>query len=254
MKNIILISLIVLSSQIQSYSQGCSDAGFCTLEANSSATLNEDNINSVLGSFTVGLSYGSGEYDIDVISPYVRYKHHISSRVKLEAKLTSVYHKGNGISSSGLSDIFVYSTHEFEKASYSIGLKVPLNKGNEKWYNDSTELYYPLPLNYQTSLGTYDLLLGTDFLVKKVHISLALQQPISQNENAFIAGEQGQNSTFKDFQTTTGFSRKGDILTRFSYPIRLSENKLNFSPAMLFIYHLGKDTYTETVNNQEVIR
>ena len=47
------------------------------------------------------------------------------------------------------------------------------------------------------------------------------------------------------------FFKKGDI-NRFSYPIRLSENKLNFSPAMLFIYHLGKDTYTETVNNKRL--
>ena len=245
MKNAILIvSLFFI--QFYSYAQGCSDAGFCTLDANSSATQSTDKDNTMLSSVSLGFSFGKAEYDISVVAPYLTYKRYITENTKLETKVTSSYQEGNGVSSSGLSDLFLYSTTKLKNnASYSFGLKIPFNKGNETWYNEAADHYYTLPLNYQNSLGTFDLLLGSEFSYQNIHMSVALQQPLTQNENAFIAGEVGQDSAFVNFQTTNGFGRKGDILTRFTYPISLAEHKLNFSPAMLFIYHLGKDTYTE---------
>ena len=74
---------------------------------------------------------------------------------------------------------------------------------------------------------------------------MALQQPLTQNDNAFIADDYPPESEFRNYQSTNKYKRSGDILLRISYPLTIGK-KLIFTPSLLPIYHLHNDKFTDT--------
>ena len=108
-------------------------------------------------------------------------------------------------------------------------------------------------MDYQASLGTFDLILGVGYEIKKVQFVVAAQQPLTQNNNQFIASNYPINSKLGSFQSTNKFERSGDILLRMSYPINL-HSKLRLTPSILPIYHLTNDKFTDEFNiKREII-
>ena len=61
-----------------------------------------------------------------------------------------------------------------------MGLKVPFTDGNLK------ENGVPLPMDFQPSLGTYDLILGVSHQYKNFNFVVAYQQPLTQNNNRLL--------------------------------------------------------------------
>lgn len=243
MKNsLLLLIFFVLSCNVVN-SQGCSDAGFCTLD-NNSPEFNP--IDRQSNSFSAGVSYGLADHNITAFSTFLKYKKQVQNHIAIETKLTSISQRGEGISSSGLSDVFLNLSYNHNlNTLFSAGVKIPLSNANKmkddlKNHNQAIPTpNYSLPLDYQSSLGTFDLLLGMSYRLNDLQINTALQQPLTQSKNGFVYGDGGNN-----FQTTNGFERRGDILLRFSYYLKLGK-KLKFSPSLLNIYHLGKDTYLD---------
>ena len=245
MKNFILLIIIFFIVTTLVYSQGCSDAGFCTLDANGPNSLLTDNSN--ISAVSAGMSYGLADHDITALSTFLKYKKQIYSFMSIEAKLTSISQRGNRLSNSGLSDVFLNLSYKYNSSTlFSGGIKIPLsdaNKTKDDLKDGTNEAIpssnYSLPLDYQSSLGTFDLLLAASHQLNNLQLNIALQQPITQNNNGFVYGEGGHN-----IQTTNGFERKGDALLRISYALKLSE-KVNLTPSLLNIYHFGKDSYLD---------
>jgi hypothetical protein len=154
---------------------------------------------------------------------------------------------------NNLSDIVLAVNYNFmnkeeSAASVIIGAKIPLNNSNVTINNNS------LPMHYQSSLGTYDLIFGVNYLQNKLGVSLALQQPVIQsNENEFITPTDPNLKEFK-YQSTNQYERKGDIVNRISYNFSLLENKLYVRPGILNIYHLGNDIYYDESNIKTEIK
>lgn len=219
--------------------QGCSDAGICTL--NSFKPHAGDSLDGTFkNQFKIGLSYGLGDRGISVIANYLEYNRQLSEKFSADVKLTSISQSGNGISSLGLSDLFLNANVALSKhLSFTAGAKIPLNDANRQ------ENGLALPLDYQTSLGTLDLILGLSYQLHKIHFALALQQPLTDNGNAFFAEKHTSNTELSNFQSTNRFNRQADALMRISYPIKLKNEKLSFRASMLWIYHVGNDTYTD---------
>ena len=240
-----LLSIILLNFSIYSIGQGCSDAGFCTiniLKPNSNDSFS-NNSNQV----KAGVFYGTADHSISVFGNYVEYNRQISKRFGLDIKITTLAQNGNGISTFGISDAFLTTNYSVnEKFGLTIGTKIPFSR------SDKSQNNLPLPMDYQSSLGTFDIIFGMGYEIKKIQFVAALQQPLTQNDNQFIANDHPANSSLREFQSTNKFQRSGDVMARISYPISVS-GKLTLTPGLLPIYHLKNDKYTDELNMEKEI-
>ncbi len=106
-------------------------------------------------------------------------------------------------------------------------------------------------MDYQSSLGTFDLFLGTNLNYKQWDFNAVLQIPvINNNANSYFKEPLGSN----DFSSTNLFERKSDALFRTTYTIKKTDSKFIFKPNVLFIYHLGEDTYETILGQRENIK
>ncbi|MGD2035348.1 MAG: hypothetical protein PVF73_09855 [Bacteroidales bacterium] len=233
----ILIILLAAGSLNYVFGQGCSDAGFCTINS-LKTSYDTDPEADILNQIKVGFSNGKADYNIDIWAAHLEYSRLVKDKFSFALKLSSISQSGNSITAAGLSDVFISTTYlGIEGADFTAGFKLPLNNGNKK--KDGL----PLPMDYQSSLGTIDLIMGVGYTIKKLRFTLAVQQPLTQNKNTFFAEDYSQDSKLNGFQSTNKYVRKGDALFRISYGIGNKE-KLIVTPGLLAIYHLADDEYT----------
>jgi hypothetical protein len=251
LKLILLIFIYISLLPNNSIGQGCSDAGFCTIDSfkpnNSDSTNISDSTKTVYNQFKIGAFAGSADHSISVYGSYVEYNRLFSEKVSLDFKLTSLAQIGNGISAFGISDFFVNMNYRASKKfKVTIGAKIPLSNGGKSLDG------LPLPMDYQASLGTFDLIFGVGYDIHKLQIIAAIQQPLTQNSNQFFASNYSPSSALRSFQSTNGFKRTGDVMLRVSYPLSLGK-KLKLTPSLLPIYHLLNDQYTDELNIEREI-
>lgn len=228
---------LFISLAIIGKGQGCSDAGFCTI--NSLKPHETDTIAERTNQIKTGISYGKADHSVYIIANYLEYNKLFTDKLGMDLKVTSIYQNGNDISSFGLSDIFLNASYAMSNYStVTFGMKIPLSRA------DKMNQGLPLPMDYQNSLGTLDLILGLGFEIKKLQLVLAWQQPLVQNKNEFLADDYPVNSELSNFQSTNAFKRQGDIMLRVSYPFQIA-SKFRITPGVLPIYHLANDKYTD---------
>lgn len=241
----LLITVVLSILAYSAHTQGCSDAGFCTINSlkpkSSDGTLENKN------QIKAGVSFGSAEESISIFGNYIEYNRQLSNSFGIDVKIASLSQSGNGISTFGISDAYLTGNYQVnEQITLVLGTKIPLADGNKKLDNIA------LPMDYQSSLGTIDLILGLGLSVNKLQLALGYQQPLNQNKNEFLAEDYPLNSKIREFQSTNKFKRSGDALIRISYPIALS-GKLKLTPSLLPIYHLSKDKYTNMLGIESEI-
>lgn len=232
MKKILLgLSIALCSVLVQA--QGCSDAGICTLD-NLQANLSDSLV--FKNELKIGSNLGLADNDVVVFGSYLEYKRIVAKGFDVDLKLNFYNQSADGISSAALSDIYWVSNFKINSSvKATAGLKIPLTDGNLK------ENGNPLPMDFQPSLGTLDLLLGISKRIEKFSFALAYQQPLTQNKNQFFA------PTGSDFITTNKFERAGDLMLRASRFFEIN-NKLSLTPGLLSIYHLAEDKFTDLSN------
>ena len=245
-KFILIVTILFAIGASYSYGQGCSDAGFCTM--NSFKPNNTDSTEVLNNQFKIGVFYGKADNSISVFGNYLEYNRQLSKKFGLDAKLTTIAQDGNGISAFGLSDIFLNANYKVnEKVNLTLGAKIPLSDAS------NTRKNLPLPMDYQASLGTFDLIFGIGYEFKKIQVVAAIQQPLTQNINQFTSTNYPINSELRTFQSTNNFERSGDVLLRVSYPIIIN-SKFKLTPSILPIYHLSNDKYTDEFNIKQEIK
>lgn len=227
--------------------QGCSDAGFCTINSFKPGENVFSKNKTYLNQIKAGISFGKADNSISVIASYLEYNRQLGTDFSIDAKLTSISQSGNGISAFGISDLFLTGNYAVsENIKFSIGGKIPFNKA------DKTNDGLPLPMDYQSSLGTFDLITGFGFNFKKILLVIGYQQPLTQNKNKFLPEAYPANSKLQDFTATNKFKRAGDILLRLAYPINIGE-KIILTPGLLPIYHLSNDKFTNFSGSESEI-
>ena len=225
----------------ETIAQGCSDAGFCTIggfkpNSNDSIKTKNQKLSLIAGN-------GIGDEGVYVFTPAIQYDNQLSNQWAIQAKLTANYASGNLGSATGLGDVFLTSTftpkHKGKwKTGIVLGTKIPLNNSNLK-VNDK-----PLPMQYQSSLGTFDLITGLALNNQKWLIAAGLQLPLSgTNRNAFLPVYWNTSNVSK-YSSSNDFKRKPDVLARIGYDIS-SQKKWKFNLGLLGIYHLGNDSYID---------
>ncbi len=193
----ILTTAIVMAciSFHHSYSQGCSDAGFCTI--NSFKPSDSDSTKVLNKQFKIGTFAGDADNSIFVYGSYFEFNKQLNKRFGFDVKLTTLAQSGNGISAFGLSDFYINTNYAAsEKLKLTLGFKVPLSNANK------THEGLPLPMDYQASLGTFDLIFGIGYEIKKIQLVAAIQQPLTQNNNQFFASNFSSNTPLSNFQST----------------------------------------------------
>jgi hypothetical protein len=242
MKKTQFILILLLSSY--GFSQGCSDAGICSI-GNAFST----KIDSTKNQIEVGNVFGKGLEDVVYISPYVSYTRIFNSHFSLTSKITYSQASGSFGTRGDIGDAFLIGNYKFSEKnnkqwSTLMGVKIPFTGSNDKINN------FSIPLDYQSSLGTYDLFLGTDFKYKKWNFNSAIQIPvINSNKNSYF----DEYSASNDFPTTNLFERKSDVLFRSMYTLKSKNEKFTYKPNLLFIYHLGNDTFENIYGKRQEI-
>lgn len=216
--------------------QGCSDAGFCTINGLKPSTI--DSINKT-NQIKLGLFFGNADNGVNVWGNYIEYNKQINRKWALDCRINSLGQSKGNISTFGISDILLTTNYSLNK-NYKLilGTKIPLNTSN-KSTNEGV-----LPMDFQSSLGTFDIIVGASFSYKNVQIMAAFQQPLTQNNNSFIASNFLNNKDINTFLSTNNFKRSGDVLFRFAYPFSLAK-KIKLTPSILQIYHLTNDKFNE---------
>ncbi len=242
---LLILPLLLFIAQ-HAHAQGCSDAGFCTI--NSLKPHNDDSIAIDKNNrFAFGISHGKADNNIAVYSGYAEYGRALNDDIRCDVKLSFLSQRGESTQRTGLSDIFFSTTYSFRKTNnVTIGLKIPLSDGNTKFNGLS------LPMHYQSSLGTYDLILGFGYHIDELKFVVALQQPLSQNKNQFLIDNYPIDSEFRKFTSTNNYKRSGDLLLRVSYPVQLNAN-IVLTPSILPIYHFADDSYTSISGSEQTI-
>ncbi|MBW4360655.1 hypothetical protein [Flavobacterium taihuense] len=243
MRKLLYIMLVVFGTT-NANAQGCSDAGICSIghAFDTSKKTLKNNIE-------VAAIFGKGEADVAYFSPFVSYTRKITEKLSLSSKIVFSSASGSFGTSASFGDAFLIGNYTFKEKknkqwSTLFGWKFPFTSSNKKING------YSLPLDYQASLGTFDLFLGTNLKYRKWNFNTAVQIPVfNNNKNSYFKEFSGTD----DFPSTNLFQRKSDALVSASYSIVTKNEKFTFKPNVIFIYHLGEDSYETIIGKRENI-
>lgn len=244
MRKIILLAAIGTIAISRSAAQGCSDAGVCTIHSFKNNTGKYDNAEKNNNEVLIGFAFGKGERSVSYYTPYIEYTRSITERTSVTGKIVFAAISGELANTSGFGDLFLSVNHSFDtkrkwQKSFVAGLKIPFDKA------DIVDDGIHLPMPYQASLGTTDLILGINAARKGLGITLAWQQPLKEmNGNKFLPEDYPSQPLAYRYLPTNNFERKGDVLLRFSYHFD-PDKKWGIRPSLLSVYHLGNDTYLD---------
>ncbi len=294
----LFFSLSFTLLRFQLFSQGCSDAGVCSVgslsllqfkfeilhideikltpiliedpELNSSAPKNSQEDSTILipikpqkdsvrimntskkkyysqnpkHSFQFTTSYGLGEKSTSVITTQLEGNFRIiNQKLFAQIKLPLIFISGKLADINGLGDPTIslsYIAFIKSKTNLSItgGIKIPTNNANISKDN------LPLPMVYQTSLGTTDALIGLKYTYKKWDFTIGYQHPFNTNKNKYIHNSLSKDSaSYNSYFESNSLKRSDDAVFRINRNI-LSK-KLNASAGLLFIYHMTNDYFTD---------
>lgn len=226
-----------------SIAQGCSDAGFCSIGAIKPATANSETSPKTKHRFTVLTPVGQGDDGVIVFNPGLQYDFTSTKGWNIQTKITGNYASGNLGSYTGAGDIFLAATRTATLAkkwsiAYTAGVKIPLSSSN------GSEAGMPLPMQYQSSIGTFDGILGLTIANTSWQFSAGYQQPLSgANKNGFLPAFWNGKPEANNYPSTFRLNRKGDALLRATRHFGAGKN-LMWNTGLLAILHMGEDEYT----------
>lgn len=247
MKKLIIAIAIILFSNEFIKAQGCGDAGFCTAGSNADhssekfqSTNDSSKVNYKKHFVKIGLGNALGEQSVYILTPTFEasFQIHEHSSISIKTNLQTSF--GKQANKFGMGDIIISnSTSLLTKTKHqlilNIGAKLPTGRATLK---DKNKL--ELPMVYQSTLGTVDLLLGINYKFNYklgiVNAAVGYQQPLI-NLN--------KNSAIENFDTLNAksFNRKGDLFLRLD-KIFTIKKKFDIGVGALAIYHIQNDEIT----------
>lgn len=249
------LSLISFNTQ----SQGCSDAGFCTMGAMKPDQPFNKKIPIKLRSMEVSFYRGTTTLSPIIYVATLDMSFGIlDNKTTLQVKLPYQAVKGNLGNTSGMSDISlcltrnIFTSQNFD-VNFSIGGKIPTNDSNLK--DEINGL--PLPMYYQTSLGTYDVITGISLITRQWLFATGIQHPFNQNSNNFTWGQwipvyqNGEGAEYvRAYNLGYELKRGTDVMLRVERNFRYS--RINITAGLLPIFRISKDETTNAKTGDRI--
>lgn len=240
--SIFVFLLTIAYSQVQA--QGCSDAGACAISYSEPGD-NKDK--SGRTRLFMEQSVGLGEKFVFISQTTLEARYQLSKKSLVSLRAPFIFVTGNLGTTAGVGDFLLSINQQLFMKNHQrwdlvLGGRLPSNRSDFQHDNK------PLPMAYQTSLGTYDIILGTQYTLKKLDFYLAWQHPFNRNNNGYLHPD-GENRDSYLYYESSQLLRGDDLYFRNRYHISLKENR-KLTLNALFIYRLQKD---EIVKSGETI-
>jgi hypothetical protein len=249
---LILSSLFVCLANTNILSQGCSDAGFCTMGAMKPDQKFEKKGNIKLRSVEVSHYYGLTRFKDKIFVYTADFGFAFGKKMQGQVKLPYQRTQGVLANKGGLSDISLSLTRNLvAKEKYQInatlGAKIPT--GNPTKTDDQGRA---LPMYYQSTLGTFDVVAGISLATRGWLFAVGYQQALNKVDNKFVwgpfQGDPNEEEALR-YPISPNLWRGKDVMLRMEKNVRFS--KFNISLGLLSIYRLDKDK-TQKANEVEV--
>ncbi|MEM9896178.1 MAG: hypothetical protein AAF789_07385 [Bacteroidota bacterium] len=238
---VLAASFFLLSGTV--FSQGCSDAGFCTMGAmkpdqNFNRQLNLK-LRTISFQYYRGKSTASVVVDSWTMEAVIGLNDLSSVQIKVPYQMT----EGRLGSNQGIGDISLSYTRSLKRTlkyeiNATIGGKIPTNNSQAKSEGGLT-----LPMYYQTSLGSYDIVSGISFLTSKWLVAFGYQKALTRTENDFTFGEWVRfpdKAYLASYDVGIGHRRGDDIMLRVERNFRFVNS--SFNVGLLPIYRITPDS------------
>ncbi|WP_258105647.1 hypothetical protein [Marinoscillum sp. MHG1-6] len=253
MLRIALILTAILSVTFSGFSQGCSDAGFCTMGAMRPDQSYSKKFN--IKPKSLELNYYKGK---TTLSPVVRVitadmTYTINDKMAFQIKVPYQMVKGNLGKNKGMGDISLSASRNMGTVgdydlNLTVGAKIPTGDASDKGENEEFEgvvgrVPEQLPMYYQVSLGTYDFVAGASLINDKWLFATGIQVPvIHQNKNDFRWGkwtDYPDQDYIQEYFLANDLERGIDVMLRAERNFRFLN--YNFSLGLLPIYRITRD-------------
>ena len=239
---IILIFTFLYSNKVNS--QGCSDAGACSI-----GSMDEEHTHETAPK-KIRLSYGQsiawGEKFVFVSQTSITLEHRVLKNTSYVVRVPFIFTSGNLGNSSGVGDVLVSVIQEVYKNENSQlgflgGVKLKTNNANLSFADN------PLPMVYQTSLGTYDIIVGGQYLWKTWDFYLAYQHPFGRNENEYLNNPL-ETDEDKIYYESAYLKRGDDLAFRLQKTFDIKKEQ-KLIPGLMAIYRLQKSEIRKADQN-----
>ena len=252
---LLIIALVLSTATTVAYSQGCSDAGLCSINLS-----NEDSTTSE-SKFTFGLSNTIGIGDESVLINSTGLEIGASySDFGIIAKIPFTFTTGTLGQTNGLGDLtFLLSSKLYSGDDIALslagGVKIATNNADLRNEDDFT-----MPMVYQTSSGTNDVILLLAASIDDWVLSTGVQIPLNRNENSFeeksALVDLGPNPKqyyleWGNYQSSRNFKRGSDVMLKIEKYFTI-EDDLKFMAGLLPIYRLAESVY-EARNGDDIV-
>lgn len=237
--------LLVLLSISNCLAQGCSDAGFCTMGAMKPDQPFNKKIELKLRSMEISFYRGSTSLTPVIYVATADLNFSLNSKTSFQLKLPYQGVTGRLANTSGMGDISLCLTRNIFKGenfdvNLSVGGKLPTNN------SDKDANGYPLPMYYQTSLGSFDFITGISLINRNWLFATGIQHAFNKNDNQFLwtAWEGGPEDIayVQKYSNSKELKRGTDIMLRAERNFRFSQ--WNFTLGLLPIYRINHDEIT----------
>lgn len=242
----ILFILHIVSATGTVMGQGCSDAGFCTMGAMKPDQPYNKRVQLKLKTMELSFYRGSTSLTPIIYVANMDFNFALNSRNSFQVKVPYQWITGQLANTSSIGDISlcytrnIYSSDRFD-LNVSFGAKLPTNNSN------IMAGVNPLPMYYQTSLGTYDAIAGISLINRKWLFATGIQIPFNRNGNQFdwhrwVTEDPQEEIYIQKYPNSTDLQRGIDVMFRVERNFRLS--RFNFSAGLLPIYRIRADEIT----------
>ncbi|WP_424961723.1 hypothetical protein [Ekhidna sp.] len=244
----LIILTILITFRFSSYSQGCSDAGFCTMGAMKPDQNYSKRIAIKLRSIEFNYYEGTSLLTPIIRAATVDFTLGINDYSSFQIKVPYQWIKGNLGENAGLGDISLSYTYLLKATSNwningTLGAKVPTNDSNAKVNNENTGgMDAPLHMYYQTSLGSFDAIAGISAISNKWLFATGIQIALTENNNQFTWSG---FPTYPSPEYVEDYNRGRELKRGIDVMLRVERNwrftNFNFSLGALPIWRITKD-------------
>jgi hypothetical protein len=225
------------------FGQGCSDAGVCSIGGMNSGLSG----NVFKSTLVFSHSFGIAENFTLVQKTQLEGRFEIFNKSYINARIPFQFSTGNLGNSGSIGDIALSFSQEFaiaeHRAMITLGGIVPTND------SDISEGGRDLPMDYQSSLGSYDLIIGGSYFFKTWQISIGYQHPLNRNKNGFLHSQWLDNEDALDYFESNQLKRGDDLILRIEK--RYDRPRSTIYIGVLPIVRLQKD---EIIKNGSVVK